>query len=163
MFITMLPEVALDTAESIRRALGRRTVSGLTPANVREAVSLCVQYRGLFRQAWEGVRQSLADGVEAGTLRAAADLTLRALDAYLWVLPRVRESARGLALEQPVELAEAEAEQLRKAVADLLAWLNTPRSPHDPALITASRAAHDRGEWEAAGDVLARLEAGGEL
>jgi hypothetical protein len=171
MTTAILPELARDAAESVRRALDQRQAAGLTPRDARDLLFQSLQGRDTFRRIRSGLQEMLSEGTEAGQFREALRSAAASAAAYLSTIPNVRKAAEatigraktGLTELNDLNEAEQEVRAFQEWAERLYAWLDKPASPVDWERLKAGQASIERGEYEKVEDVLARLEAGGDL
>ncbi len=160
-----------DAVEALRQALERQTGEALTAREVKDAHGLCMTIRDLFRRERDALDAMLSDGVEARAFRSVCTPALDAARTYLTAQREVETLLRSVAGGRPpdldgiTQLAEAAAEIevfLREfqSVSDLV---SRPRTPIDRQKLNELSAAYPLGSGELVEDILARLEAGGDL
>lgn len=158
----LLPELAVGTAETMRRALDRPRTNGLSSLERKDLVRHSVHLLRLIKDAWRACRKRLGEGVEATTFQRDCERMTAVLDDFLDSLPRVRQ----LIQEQPrtggrsSQLArlgrvEEEAHDIRKAFRGWLATFSLPPRPIDWAVVAEAEAAHARGEHRTIDQILA--------
>jgi hypothetical protein len=147
---------------------------GSWDVSVREAEGLVAWCRGVpdtLTRAWQSVADALADtGMEAGDCRRACEDLLAAIDASLDVMAGVYARADATALRggtvgglEGLQDAVAGVHALKAKVAEVHEWASRPPAPVDRRMLAESQAAYERGESEDLADIVARLQAGGEL
>ena len=163
----LLPELAVGTAETMRRALDRPRVNGLSSLERKDLVRHSLHWLRLIKDAWKAGRRRLAEGVEATTFRQDCEGMSAVLDDFLDSLPRLRQIIQ----EQPrserrssqlarLGRAEEEAHDIRKAFREWLAAFNRPPRPIDWSVVAEAEAAHARGEHRTIDQILADQERG---
>jgi hypothetical protein len=163
-----IPEVARDLFASVNGRLNRLP-GKLRAWEVELLARLLVQFASGVAQAWEDFQVALADGGEAGVVRAICRHFLEVIDAYTSPVSRLRDRAGDdtspTKVKALAELERAEEDMLaiRQRVDALLAWVSRPPSPVDPEQLEAARAAFAGGEYGTIQDDIARLEAGADL
>ena len=161
----------LEGAGPVRRALEEHRGRG--PLKGTDALALGHFFLWAFHLlclARQDLESWLDRGAEGGAFRDACAEYLGAAEDYLALLAGVR----GLKVEGPPgdlwppfggmgRHFEQEAEALREYAARLLQWASAPPGPVDWKAVEESRAAYDRGDYERAEDIVARLRSGGDL
>jgi hypothetical protein len=171
MTTTILPELARETTESVRRALDRQIPGTLTAREVGGALSLCLSVRDLIRQEWWALQDQLSQGVETRTFQDGAEHLVETVDAHLATINSLREAARQakassdekVGEEGELDSLEKEIREVRQSLGQALELAKRPSGPVDMKVLEEARSACERGEFETVDDVLARLKAGGEL
>lgn len=158
---SLLSWVARDSAESAHRRLGE--AAHPTAAEVQGLLELHRVLTDLLRRDWAAARAALAEGIEAGRLRAMLGPIRDSAEAQLDFLSRLRNLA-GAAEAPLASLAaeEAELRALREEATRILDWLAAPRPPIDQERLARGMAQAERGEVVSADEILARLRAGEE-
>jgi hypothetical protein len=160
-----------DAVEALRQAIERFTGQALTVNEAKNAHALCLTILDLFRRERDGLNAMLSDGVEAGAFRSVCKPALDAARSSLTVQGEVetllRSGAGGLPpdVEERTQLAEgpADIEAFRREFQSVKDLISRPRNPIEEKKLDKLCAAHPVGSGETVEDILARLEAGGEL
>lgn len=164
----LLPELAVGTAEAMRRALDRPRTNGLSSLERKDLIRHSLHLLRLIKDAWRTARNRLAEGVEAVSFRQDCEGMSAVLDDFLGSVPRLRQIIQ----EQPrsegrswqlARLARAEeaAHDIRKAFRRWLEAFSRPPRPIDWGVVAEAEAAHARGEHRTIDQILAEPERGG--
>ena len=157
----LLPELAMGSAETMRRLLEQPRKGALSPTQGRNLIRYSLHALHLIRDAWASVQMSLARGVEATAFEADCEQVTAALDHYLLASSLARQAVG----EQPrserrahqlarLAKAEEEARRIRGAVQEALASSRRPPRPIDWDAVAEAEAAHARGEHRSIDQIL---------
>jgi len=160
-----------DAVEALRQAVERPLGQALTAREVVDAQALCMTILDLFRRERDALNTMLNEGVEATAFRSVCEPAMAAAGSHLTVQRQVETLLRSGAGGVPpdvagaTQLAEAAAqiEAFRREFQTVIDLVSRPRKPIDEKKLDELCAAHPVGSGETVEDILARLEAGGEL
>jgi hypothetical protein len=131
----------------------------------REALDNTLREAEENRRLWDGVLAMVGEGIEGGECRDLLQRQLGLFDAWFALLQVTRHSITaaaeaGAAPEgaEALEAAAGQMERLRKAAADMLAFVTRPRPPVDPAVLDRARKAVAQGQFEGPEAVRSRLQ-----
>ena len=130
----LLPQLALGSAETMRRFLERPQTTALSPLERRDLVRHSLYVLRLMQDAWAAGQRLLANGVEATAFESVCEHMTTALDHYLGGLslaqkvigepPRSERRARQLA-----RLSKAEEERSVSAAPSAIGSTLSRRPP----------------------------------
>ncbi len=171
MTTAIFSQVTGQVVDALRRLLEEHQGMALKPREVREALALCLFIRDLFRHTRSALKAVLSEGVEGGAFRSMCTAAVASARGYLEVEGTVRNivhsGMRGFP-PNPTAAAELalgveEIEAFRKEYQDVLDFVNRSCEPIDIEHLRAIEAANPPESDESIEDILARLEAGGDI
>jgi hypothetical protein len=171
MSATLLPRIEWEGAESVRRTVSEFNPAEATVADVEGVIALVLDRVVHLRKLWETNKEQLDQGMEIRAARDAATWTARTFSAWLGMVHEVRKLAatveqrlgRQVTSLGKLDNAEREVRELMVSAEYLLSVANMPPRPFPAEMLTAAKAARERGdEGEAIEDVIGRLQGGSE-
>ncbi len=165
----ILPQIIQESAEVTQRLLA--VSSELERQELFGLMELSAGNMRALQSSWEAVKERMAAGIESRRLQTAVERILRAAEAegrlastLLEMVERDRSPTNHSASQSDAfRPVIRQVEMIRQAADRLLAWLRTPRGQLDEKLLEQSIRDFESGNYESGDDILARLQAGGDL
>jgi hypothetical protein len=166
----LVPQIVWNSLRPLQNAL-KRNGHRHTPNEVRELIEACTLEELLLEKLWERNRKLLEHGAEGRQLRLLLKESLDAVEESLRLFAGVQDIAtreQTPLMEQQadrtmLETVSRRAEHLRGELTALLHWLDAPSPPIDPATLTGGGDSSTAKGYESIDDILARLQAGGDV
>lgn len=164
MATTLMPETIKSSLQPLQKSIKRVPGSQYNTEEVREYFAACDGTAGLINTLWALAQEYMACGAEGTKLTFFLKESKDALEDSLAVFSEVRGVATPFTeMEDRLTKLAVSTERVEKLLVDVtrvLKWLDDPQARHfDPSLLTV----YKPEDYESLDDIVARLDAGGDV